>query len=102
MRLWHRYFPVNCAKFLRTPFLQNTSGRLFLALLRHKFSVYTQVKCLQLGLCSASQISPVSVISLISCCFMCCFKNNNIVGVPWNYLYWKKISEMVPDAKANG
>ena len=26
-RLWHRCFPVNSAKFLRTPFLQNTSGR---------------------------------------------------------------------------
>ena len=28
-RLWHRRFTVNFAKFLRTPFLQNTSGRLF-------------------------------------------------------------------------
>ena len=27
-RPWHRCFPVNFAKFLRTPFLQNTSGRL--------------------------------------------------------------------------
>ena len=25
-RLWHRSFPVNFAKFLRTPFWQNTSG----------------------------------------------------------------------------
>ena len=29
-RLWHRCFPVNFAKFLRTPFLNNTSGRLLL------------------------------------------------------------------------
>ena len=29
-RLWHRCFPVNFAKFLRTPFLQNTPGRLLL------------------------------------------------------------------------
>ena len=29
-RLWHRCFPVNFAKFLRTPFLQNTYGRLLL------------------------------------------------------------------------
>ena len=29
-RLWHRCFPGNLAKFLRTPFLQNTSGRLLL------------------------------------------------------------------------
>ena len=29
-RLWHRCFPVNFARFLRTPFLQNTSGRLLL------------------------------------------------------------------------
>ena len=27
----HRCFPVNFAKFLRTPFLQNTSGRLLFA-----------------------------------------------------------------------
>ena len=29
-RLWHSCFPVNFAKFLRTPFLQNTFGRLLL------------------------------------------------------------------------
>ena len=29
-RLRHRCFPVNFVKFLRTPFLQNTSGRLLL------------------------------------------------------------------------
>ena len=28
--LWNRCFPVNFVKFLRTPFLQNTSGRLLL------------------------------------------------------------------------
>ena len=27
-RLWHRFFPVNFEKFLRTPFLQNTSKKL--------------------------------------------------------------------------
>ena len=32
-RLWHRCFPVNFAKFLRTPVLQNTFGRLLLLLL---------------------------------------------------------------------
>ena len=31
MRLWHWYFPVNFAKFLRKPFLQNTFGRLLLS-----------------------------------------------------------------------
>ena len=34
-RLWHRCFPVNFAKFLRTPFLQNTSRRLFLDLVKY-------------------------------------------------------------------
>ena len=28
--LWHRCFPVNFAKFLRSSFSQNTSGRLLL------------------------------------------------------------------------
>ena len=27
-RLWYRFFPVNFGTFLRTAFLQNTSGRL--------------------------------------------------------------------------
>ena len=31
-RLWHRCFSVNNAKFRRTPFQQNTSGRLLLVL----------------------------------------------------------------------
>ena len=30
MRLWHRCFPVDFAKFQRTPFLRSTSGRLLL------------------------------------------------------------------------
>ena len=29
-KFWHRCFPVNFAKSLRTPFLQNSSGRLLL------------------------------------------------------------------------
>ena len=33
-RLWHRCFPVNFAKFLRTPFSQNTSGRLLLFIIK--------------------------------------------------------------------
>ena len=32
-RLWHRCFPVIFAKFLRTPFLQNTSKQLVLYIL---------------------------------------------------------------------
>ena len=48
--LWHRCFPVNFAKFLRTPFLQNTSGRLLLILkqpLIHTkmFSLMLNTKC---------------------------------------------------------
>ena len=31
--LWHRCFPINFAKFLQTPFLQNTFGRLILAIM---------------------------------------------------------------------
>ena len=35
-KLWHRCFPVNFAK-LRTPFLQNTSGRLLLEMGDYSF-----------------------------------------------------------------
>ena len=36
-QLWHRYFPVDFAKFLRTRYLQNTSGRLLLILFVARF-----------------------------------------------------------------
>ena len=35
-KLWRRCFLVNFAKFLRTPFLQNTSGRLLLEVIFSK------------------------------------------------------------------
>ena len=39
-RFWHKCLPVNFAKFLRTPFLQNksTSGRLLLSPYREKLT----------------------------------------------------------------
>ena len=43
-RLWHRCFPVNFVKFLRTPFLQNTSGWLLLFL--QAFTQQISRKCL--------------------------------------------------------
>ena len=36
-RLWHRCFPVNFVKFLRTGFLQNTSGRFLLNVLKNTY-----------------------------------------------------------------
>ena len=47
-RLWHRCFPGNFAKFLRTLFLQNTSGRLLLFRVNrvsdyHTKSIYIKV-----------------------------------------------------------
>ena len=46
-RFWHRCFPVNFAKFLRTPFLQNTSWRLLPYILQYlRFSnVYIYIVC---------------------------------------------------------
>ena len=38
-RLWHRCFLVNFAKFLRTPFFQNTSGRLRLCYARRTVGI---------------------------------------------------------------
>ena len=42
-RLWHRCFPVNFAKFLWIPFLQNTSGRLVLYTLHKQWSHVTRI-----------------------------------------------------------
>ena len=41
-RLWHRCFPVNFLNFLRTPFLQNTSGRLLLHVAKSPYLVTTR------------------------------------------------------------
>ena len=41
-RLWHRSFPVNFAKVLRTPFLQNTSGQLLLCRLNRVSDYYAK------------------------------------------------------------
>ena len=40
--LWHRCFPVNFMKFLRTTFLQNTSGRLLLLIELYYFKSFTE------------------------------------------------------------
>ena len=45
-RLWHRCFPVNFAKFLRTPFLQNTSGRLLLKQRENQSAIYYKMQWL--------------------------------------------------------
>ena len=42
--LWHRCFSISFVKFLRTPFLQNTTGRLLLSFDRLFNSVGTDVK----------------------------------------------------------
>ena len=39
-RLWHRCFPVNFAKFFRTPFLQNASGWLLLNLSKFTTQIF--------------------------------------------------------------
>ena len=41
--LWHRCFPVKIAKFLRAPFLQNTSGDCFCILIRVVFRILLNI-----------------------------------------------------------
>ena len=43
-RLWHRCFPVNFAKFLRIPFLQNTSDGCFWTWRKSLESCYNDIK----------------------------------------------------------
>ena len=43
-RLWHRSFPVNFVKFLRTPFLQNTSWRLLFLFYLNDFDLASTKK----------------------------------------------------------
>ena len=52
-KLWYRCFPVSFVKCLRTPFFQNTSGRLLLLLLRitHFKLQYVNKRHFLLSLC---------------------------------------------------
>ena len=70
-RLWHRCFPVNFAKFLRTPFLQNTSGRMLL-----KFPVLktrTRVAPVYLNSIHMEFYQPMSIT------FFFFFDNDNVI-----------------------
>ena len=40
--IWHRCFPVNSAKFLRTPYLHNTFGQLLLNIANY-FLLYIEL-----------------------------------------------------------
>ena len=47
-RLWQRWFPLNFAKFLRTPFSQNTSERLLLKEQHPSLQIYLPIKKLNM------------------------------------------------------
>ena len=59
-RLWYRFFPVNCVKFLRTPFLQNqnTSGGCFFKnpLLTQKFGNHVVLTSMWLSFIATDDI----------------------------------------------
>ena len=47
-RLWHRCFPLNFWKFLKIPFLQNTSGRLLLNLANQHLNLIPKLRTLEI------------------------------------------------------
>ena len=47
-RFWHRCFPVNFVKLLRTPFLENTFGRLHEANMYHFETISTMLTTISL------------------------------------------------------
>ena len=51
-RLWHRCFPMNFAKFLRTPFSQNTPGWLLLYYFMCFIDLIVPKRCFELWNCS--------------------------------------------------
>ena len=42
-RLWHRYFPVYFAKFLRTPFYRTPPVTTLIVLLRNTFVIHLKI-----------------------------------------------------------
>ena len=74
-RLWHRCFPVNFAKFLKTPILKNTSGRPLLKLQKRrnknkKLQTTDSISSMIENNSFPSRISSVNVTkSVVSCRF---------------------------------
>ena len=62
-RLWHRCFPLKFAKFSKTPFLQNTSGRLLLEYCRNTLD---KVKLLVIHSLKLHQLLQPAVVN----CFL--------------------------------
>ena len=56
-KIWHRCFPVNFPKFLRTPFLQKTSGQFLLPCKYLKKLVWYKTKLLLRGQLSIAHSS---------------------------------------------
>ena len=63
-RFWYRCFPVNFAKFIRTPFLQNTSGRLLLNIYPISTLLLTTVRKCQTGVFISNFQKGVDVLSV--------------------------------------
>ena len=63
-RVWHRCFPVNFVKFLKTPFLQNTSGRLLLPNVSSYFPFPEKFS----GFSDTSFIWPINLVFSFSLC----------------------------------
>ena len=73
-RLQHRCFPVNFVKYLRTPFLQNTSERLLLKFVEYLFleSLFVSLDNSQNFICLKEQefcFVTICVESLVYCMF---------------------------------
>ena len=61
MNLWHSCFPVNFAKFLRTPFSLNTSGRLVLQLTKRRNLIDLNFNVIESSQCENSSILLVKI-----------------------------------------
>ena len=67
--LWYRCFPVNFVKFLRTPFLQNTSGR---RLLRCKTNSNTKIRLLSSIRTGMNKLVPLQCMECNVSMFVLC------------------------------
>ena len=75
-RLWHRFFHVNFEKFLRTPFLQNTSEQLLLEITKsctlkyfQKIEVYSepiQIPKMELFVKLVNSLMPLTILTKCS------------------------------------
>ena len=83
-KLWHRSVPVSFTKFLRTPFLQNSSGRLLLSTLQNSRKLQLKVFLSITGLNIFENFNKKLLLLQVAVFNKICSATNILLDILWS------------------